>query len=369
MKDYGNAGALCGALGCMVLLLVSMHFAKSENKPDTEKASAEIVMDEKEDKKQTTVSSSSEAVSNESVAVTETSGMSDMSGTSDVSSDMSGEETTATTTVQETAPVVSLENFIGPLTAEQQQELADSVNYTPEVLHLAYPEELSIVGDSIASGFGVYDVLDNSYDFATGNLGARSIKEYNFSYDGVSGTYIDALTAAQPAYIYLSMGMNDVNIITSDEYAELYKGIINEVREKCPNSNIIVAGITPVAPDSTFTANSSIQIFNEKLKSVAEEFASPNIIYFDAYSYVIDEATGGLRSDCNGGDGIHLSYAAYSSLLENLYPFLDEMPIPQKIKDIIKEDDLMSQVTTAAEEEDFTYEETVTETVAVEIEY
>lgn len=47
MKDYGNAGALCGALGCMVLLIVSMHFAKAEDKPKTEKVSAEVVFDEK----------------------------------------------------------------------------------------------------------------------------------------------------------------------------------------------------------------------------------------------------------------------------------------------------------------------------------
>lgn len=362
MKDYGNAGALCGAFGCMALLLVSMHFAKEENKPDTEKASAEIVMDEKNETNQTTAVSS-ETVNYQTTYLSDISGIDEMSGMNE----FSYEETSVTTTVTEAAQAVTLENFIGPLSLEQQEQLADSVNYTPEVLHMVYPDELSIVGDSIASGFGVYEVLDNSYDFATGNLGARSITEYNFSYGGVGGTYIDALTAAQPAYIYLSMGMNDVNIITSDEYAEIYKGIINKVREICPDSNIIVAGITPVSAESTFTANSSIQIFNEKLKTVAESFASPNIIYFDAGSYVMDEATGALRYDCDGGDGIHLSYAAYSSLLENLYPILDEMPIPQKVKDIIKEDDLASLVTTEAI--DVVTEETITETVAVEIEY
>ncbi|MGN0630594.1 MAG: SGNH/GDSL hydrolase family protein [Ruminococcus sp.] len=347
MKDYGNAGALCGALGCMVLLFVSMHFAKTENKPDTENVSAEIVMDQMS-------GSSGTSPSGDAINTSEGETAGDMS-------EMSGSETTA----PENEPVISLEDFIGPITPEQKLKFDESIKYSPEVLHLVYPDELSIVGDSIASGFGVYDTLDNSYDFATGNLAARSITEYNFSYGGVSGTYIDALTAAQPAYIYLSMGMNDVNIITSDEFAELYRGIISDVRDSCPDSNIIVAGITPVAADSAFTANSSITMFNEKLKAVAEEFDSPNIIYYDAGSIIMDEETGGLREDCDGGDGIHLAYAAYAALIENLYPVLDKMPIPQKVKDIIDEDNLAALVTTEAETEE--YEETFTETVAVEI--
>ena len=347
MKDYGNAGALCGAIGCMVLLFVSMHFAKEEKKPDTENVSAEIVTGDLNGSAVTTFSGD---------AVNTAGGeeMGDMSG-------ISGTQTTET----EEGPVISLENFIGPITLEQKLKFDEAIKYSPEVLHLVYPEELSIVGDSIASGFGVYDALNNSYDFATGNLAARSITEYNFSYDEANGTYIDALTAAQPAYIYLSMGMNDVNIITSDEYAEIYRGIITDVMQCCPESNIIVAGITPIASDSTFTANSSITMFNEKLKSVAEEFDSPNIVYFDAGSFIMDEETGYLREDCDGGDGIHLAYTAYEILLENLYPVLDTMPIPQKVKDIIDNENLAAMVITEAATEK--HEEVYTETIAVEV--
>lgn len=359
MKDYGNAGALCGALGCMALLLVSMHFAKNENKPDTEKVSAEIVMDEneKKDTKQTGITTSV-TVSSETTAAEGTASRDDSASYSDTDE--------AEEMPSETASSQSPEMFVGPLTLEQQQAIADSIKYSPEVLHMVYPKELSIIGDSIASGFGVYEILDNSYDFSAGSLGARSITDYNFSYDGVAGTYADALKSSQPSYIYLSMGMNDVNIITSDEYAECYKKIISKVLEVCPDSNIIVAGITPVSAESSFAANSSIVMFNEKLKAVVEEFGSPSVRYYDAGSIVMDEATGGLRSDCDGGDGIHLAYSAYYLLLENLYPVLDEMPIPQKAKDIIEEEDLISLVTTEAPSE--THEETITETVSVEIE-
>lgn len=361
MKDYGNAGALCGALGCMVLLIVSMHFAKAEDKPKTEKVSAEVVFDEKENAKTSTVSSAVSTEENTNSLLTTTSVLSNdnemiSTSISDISDNTVQQPTTASITPE----------FIGPLTVDMRTILENSIEYSPEVLHMAYPENLSIVGDSIASGFGVYGILDNPYDFATGNLAARSITDYGFNYGGNTGKYIDVLTAAQPAYIYLSMGMNDVNIITSDEYAELYRGIITNVHEACPNSVIIVAGITPISAASTFTANSTILIFNEKLKAVVEEFASPIICYYDAGSFITDPATGALREDCDGGDGIHLSQQAYSSLLENLYLMLDEIPVPQSVKDYIEENGLAMETTTS-EALSGTGEETITETVSVEI--
>lgn len=348
MKDYGNAGALCGALGCMVLLLISMHFAKAEDSTETKDASAEVVYD---DPKSTSTDVTTAPTNELAVGSSETIDTTAALETSDefMTETTISEEVTTTISQEVT---LDLSKFIGPLTKEVRESIENSTSYPPEVLHLAYPEQLSIVGDSIASGFGVYGALHNSYDFATGDLGARSITDYSFSYGGEMGKYIDVLTASQPAYIYLSMGMNDVNIITSDEYVDFYREIISNVRSACPDSIIIVAGITPISIDSTFTENSNILTFNEKLKALVDELASPTIKFYDANKVVADEATGALRSDCNGGDGIHLSSLAYDMLLENLYPLLDELPVPQVIKDIIEEDDLVSQAEAAKSEEE-----------------
>ena len=357
MKDYGNAGALWGAIGCMVLLIISMQFAKAEDSPKTKDTSAEVVYDDTETKSTaatTAPTSIPAADSSDMIDTTSALATSDESMTETVISeevtDLSGSEE-VTTTVSQTV-TLDLSKFIGPLTKEARESIENSKSYSPEVLHLAYPKQLSIVGDSIASGFGVYGALHNSYDFATGDLGARSIDDYSFSYGGDMGKYIDVLTASQPAYIYLSMGMNDVNIVTPEEYVEFYKEIISNVRSACPDSIIIVAGITPISSESTFTDNSNISTFNEKLKALVSELASPTIIFYDAGSFITDGATGALRSDCDGGDGIHLSSSAYELLLENLYPLLDELPIPQVIKDIIEEDDLVSEAEKANSEED-----------------
>lgn len=351
MKDYGNAGALCGALGCMVLLIISMYFSKAEDSPETKDTSAEVVYDDPESKSTVVTTVPTNTISAYSSEIVSTTAVGDEFTTETITSAEFTASLEESTTVVSQTVTMDLSKFIGPLTKEVRESIENSTLYSPEVLHLAYPEQISIVGDSIASGFGVYGVLSNPYDFATGNLGARSIDDYSFNYGGEMGKYIDVLTASQPAYIYLSMGMNDVNIITPDEYAECYKEIISNIRSVCPDSIIIVAGITPISIDSTFTENSSILTFNEKLKALVSELASPTIIFYDAGSFITDEATGALRSDCNGGDGIHLSSSAYDLLLENLYPLLDKLPVPQVIKDIIEEEDLVSQAATENSEE------------------
>lgn len=321
MKDYGNSVALFGALGCMALLLVSMHFAKKEDAVETKDSRPAVSQDEN-------LSAENSAEQSDSTEGT------DITTGTTVSLENAG-DTSTTTTYPETVEVpeeMITGAFIGALTPEMQSLIDAATKIDPELLHEIYPQELSIVGDSIASGFGAYQVLTNPYDFATGNLAARSIDNYTFTYDGSSYGYSEALEHSQPAYIYLSMGMNDVNISTSDEYAENYRSIITKVREVCPDSVIIAAGITPISASSTFTALSTIQKFNEKLQETVDSFVDSKIIYYDAYSTVYDTASGGLRTDCDGGDGIHLSYSAYSELLSNLYPILDEIPAPQKIR-------------------------------------
>lgn len=323
MKDYGNTGALCGALGCMLLLLVSMHFAKDDDSPKAENASAEVVFDDNN------ISGSTDAPEQEDNTEVTTISDENASAGTDLSGDTSYENETTVTT-EASVP------FVGPL-SEADLQKALEVHYDPEIMKKVYPQQLSVVGDSIASGFGVYGILDNPYDFATGNMGSRSINDYTFDYEGTNGVYNEVLKLSQPGYIYISMGMNDVNMITSDQYAENYREIITSVKEACPDSCIVAAGITPISASSTFTASSTIESFNEKLKEVVSEFNSPYICYFDAGSYLKDEAAGGLRSEYNGGDGIHLSSKAYYILLENLYLLLDEMPVPPSVQNIIEE--------------------------------
>ena len=305
-----------------------------DEKPKNDKAGAEIVLNDDDTSKSGTTTTA--AATTSVYADIDSTNTTTVTG---VSGDMS--QTSVTTT---TAPVL-----IGPYSKEALADMTTTVSVDAAILHEIYPEQLSILGDSIASGFGAYEVLTNPYDFATGNLASWSINDYTFEYEGTSGTYKDVLAASQPGYIYISMGMNDVNMVTSDQYVENYRQIITDVQTACPESNIIVASITPIASSSSFAANSTIVKFNEKLQALVEEFGSANIRYFDAHSILIDSASGALASENDGGDGIHLSYSAYYSIIENLYTIFDEMPVPAAILDEVNE--VSSSVTETVTEE------------------
>lgn len=347
MKDYGNAGALCGALGCMVLLLISMHFAKKEE-PDTKSTSAEIT---KQDMGASVVDAT----------VSGTSGVSGLADTTvTLASGETGTQPPEGTVIENTATTTAV--FIGPLSKEAMATSTTTVNIDPELIRENYPEEISIVGDSIASGFGAYQVLLNPFNFSASSLSSWSIMDYTFSYDGETLNYLDALTVSQPGYIYLSFGMNDLNSATSDQFAENYKKILADVQEACPDSCIIVAGISPVSSTCTYAANSTILMFNEKLRAVVDEISSDRVRYYDTVDLLADSVAGTLLAEYDGGDGIHLSYAAYEMLLENLYPILDEMPVPAMVvSDLSESASSVTETETVTEADMVTGSETVPE--------
>jgi lysophospholipase L1-like esterase len=336
MKDYKNIGALCGALGCMVLLVVSMQLSKQEDAVTTS-ASAEVVLTE-DATAETEATDAAADLAAETTATTTLAEEETAAQTTDTAETAATEPDTVAATAAQT---VGTAEFIGPPTKEKMEASRTATaasQMDPEQLHALYPAQLSIVGDSIASGFGAYGALSNPYDFATGNLATWSIEEYSFTYEDQTLSYLDALQQSQPPYIYLSMGMNDLNMGTAEEYVENYRNIIAAVQEACPDSDLIIAGITPVDASSSYASNSTIETFNAALQEMVEGLGANNIRFYDTTSLLTDPETGGLLAEYDGGDGIHLNYMAYAALLEQLYPILDEMPLPANFVTNTQED-------------------------------
>ena len=124
------------------------------------------------------------------------------------------------------------------------------------------------------------------------------------------------------------MGMNDINLLSAEEYTAQYAAEIDKILTICPDSDIIVAGITPILPSSDFTSNASIQQYNAALAQTIQQLNRENVAYFDAYAVISDPASGGLAEMYSAGDGVHLGNAAYPALLNALCPLLDAMSVP-----------------------------------------
>lgn len=192
-----------------------------------------------------------------------------------------------------------------------------------------YQERLAVAGDSIAYGFNAYGFIPASHNIATESVSMWNRDYFTFS-TGLG--LVDSVAYVNPSILYMSLGMNDVNNSTAEEFAERYKETIYEIRNKVPDINIIVAGITPVTADSDFVSNYTIQLFNTALENMVNEINSNHVYYFDAYSIVADPTTNALRPECTGGDGIHLVSSCYYDFLNALFNMLDETPVKSNIE-------------------------------------
>ncbi len=173
----------------------------------------------------------------------------------------------------------------------------------------------AFVGDSICSGLGHYGIIPMKNVIAQGNIAARNIFDFTFTVDGSELSLVSSLVNLNPEYVVFSMGINDVNITSEEEFAENYREILSTAEGFLPNAELIVVSITPVSADSEFTANENIDVFNEALgKMIAE---NENWHFVDV-SAELKNSENALKTDYSSGDGIHLSPDAYYAILYQL---------------------------------------------------
>ncbi len=183
--------------------------------------------------------------------------------------------------------------------------------------HHSFLTETVFVGDSICSGFRVYSILPNDNCVAKGSVGVRNIFENRFPVRGEEFGVTYALQLLAPKYVVFSMGMNDINIITPEEYCAKYDELFAAVYEALPDVKLYVASITPIRPDIQFSSNERINLFNQTMQAHLE----------GAKEEYLDIATGlkswestppCLNAKYNGGDGIHLAPNAYYVIMKQV---------------------------------------------------
>lgn len=230
-----------------------------------------------------------------------------------VSGDDTAESDTADTPeTEETAETEEL-----PLTLSDEGldtfYISEYAAYHVSVRDREFARKSLFVGDSICRGFEEYKIVHPENVCARGSIAARNFFEYGFYTDSGEDDYITALNKAVPEYVFLSMGMNDLNLTDEDTYCENYRTIIDETLENS-SAEVYVAAITPI--NCEFTTNYRIDCFNVKMSEFLEENYPERVHYLDFAKHLKD-SDGALKDCFNGGDGIHLSpYAYYVALWE-----------------------------------------------------
>ena len=197
-----------------------------------------------------------------------------------------------------------------------------------------YQDRLYVAGDSIAYGFCAYGYIPYEHNIAKGSLAMRNYTTpgwYNeFDVGGRKVMCMDAVIAKQPKLLYVSMGMNDINITSAQTYASNYVGFLKKVRANVPNCIIVAANITPTLPRRSDFNVTRIQNCNAAMINAVKAMNDPNIILFDAYSVVSGGGTY-MVSSYSAGDGIHLAGVTYQKILARLAVVLDQYGVKEKL--------------------------------------
>ena len=212
-----------------------------------------------------------------------------------------------------TAASTSLAPIITSGTGAEIEEFYSSFDFSEE--DYDFLQNCVFVGDSICSGLGHYGIIPMNSVIAQGNIAARNIFDFTFTVDGSELSLVSALVNANPEYVVFSMGINDVNITSEEEFAENYREILSTTEGFLPGAKLIVLSVTPIDKESTFTANENIDSFNKALEEMMSE--NEKWLYIDVTGELKNEENA-LKTNYSSGDGIHLSPDAYYAVLYQL---------------------------------------------------
>lgn len=221
--------------------------------------------------------------------------------------------TTSTTAVQTSKSVTSAATVSTPIVSTTAAKpLESNGNYTLSASDQKFLEGCVFVGDSICSGLKVYKVLPASRVVAKGSVGVRNIFTFKFTVGKYETDVISALKSLNPKRVIFSMGMNDINMTTAKQYCTNYQTLLTKTQEALPNAQLYAASITPISAGISFSTNSKIDKYNAALQSHLSNY--PGWTYVDV-SKELKTSANALDKKFNGGDGIHLSPAAYQAYL------------------------------------------------------
>ena len=211
---------------------------------------------------------------------------------------------------------------------------ADNIDYLNADNMQFYFERLVVAGDSIGFGWQYYGLLPKERVVAQGGLSTMGFSVWEqYETTGMQTGMEKAMKFANPMLLYICLGMNDVNETNIDTFTEQYRDLLKKLHKICPNCLIVVQSITPVASTNEYPkiTNSAIKSYNAKLKQMVTELGREDVIYFDAYSSLLnDEKQMDLKYDA--GDGLHINTDAYKKLLEDLSKRLNRELAKQRLE-------------------------------------
>jgi len=175
--------------------------------------------------------------------------------------------------------------------------------------------EIIFLGNSITDGCEWSELLQNPHAKNRGISGDTSEGVLNRLYQ---------VTRAQPAKVFLLIGINDLskNISPDTVYVNICR-IVSNIKTKSPKTKVYVQSILPVNNTfPTFGSHTSrtpqVKEINEKLKNICPKLGAIYVNLFDELKNPNDD----LLNPMYTNDGLHLLGEGYKAWVKVIQPYL-----------------------------------------------
>ena len=179
-----------------------------------------------------------------------------------------------------------------------------------------YFDEFALVGDSVCSGFASAGYFSQKNNLARPSIAAWNIHQFLITSDDLSTDVLVHLYNKQPKYVLFSMGLNDVNLTTKNQFVHNYIQLLYQCRQVSPNSEFIIMAVTPVR--SKFCKNEKIDEYNQALADAFEEIGNKHY-HFVNPTDLLKGDDNKLKEEYAFEDGTHLEMSGMRVCLWYMY--------------------------------------------------
>ncbi|MBE6651552.1 MAG: hypothetical protein E7613_09625 [Ruminococcaceae bacterium] len=186
-----------------------------------------------------------------------------------------------------------------------------------------YIDSMVFIGDSTTHGMIYYGVLSGGKNTKqvwtpkSGTLAMWNLLTEKIVYpdNGTEMLIGDAIAAKKPDKVVLTLGVNGVSSLSETEFKKYYNGLIEEIKERSPETKIILQSIYPVCDYYQYVKSISMEKINRANTWISQLAEENGLYYLNTISVLLGD-NGYLKESYCNGDGIHISGEGFKVILD-----------------------------------------------------
>ncbi len=182
-----------------------------------------------------------------------------------------------------------------------------------------YQNSTAYLGDSVSLGLGVFGNHPKEMVIAKGSINPIDavIKQLIELEDGTLVNFPDALSRLDADRAVLTFGANAISVMSEETFLNYYIKLIDEVKEKNPDCEIIIQSISPIATTCTLKKFTNVLINRANLLLLILAYSED--VHFLNSAPALKGDDGYLKPEyCSSDDGIHINAEGYTVWIDFL---------------------------------------------------